>query len=80
MRASANGKNQATATGARPARRPITVVRSAQEPVMPGYARHIGRVGALAVSLGIGAAIVAMPVVYADTRGSGGSTGSSDSS
>ena len=42
-----------------------------------GSGRHIGRVGALAVALGIGAAIVAMPAIAsADT---GDSTGTADS-
>ncbi len=41
----------------------------------------VGRVGALAVALGIGAAVVALPVsAFADTAGSAGSAGSSDSS
>ena len=35
-----------------------------------GYARHIGRVGALAVTLGVGAAIANAPgVAYAETPG-----------
>ena len=35
-----------------------------------GYARHIGRVGALAVTLGVGAAIANAPgIAYADTTG-----------
>ena len=42
------------------------------------HARYVGRVGALALALGVGVAIAAMPVGYADTRGSGGSAGSSD--
>ena len=44
-----------------------------------GYARCVGRVGALAVALGVGSAIAAMPVAFADTTGSGGSTGSGSS-
>ena len=42
-----------------------------------GYARHIGRVGALAVTLGVGAAIANAPgIAYADTTGAeaGGET------
>ena len=46
-------------------------------PSLSGYARCVGRVGALAVALGVGAAIGSMPVAFADTTGSGGSTGSS---
>ena len=35
-----------------------------------GYARHIGRVGALAVTLGVGAAIANTPgIAYADSPG-----------
>lgn len=42
----------------------------------PGWS--IGRVGALAVALGVGAAVVALPAVaFADTRGSVGSAGTS---
>ena len=44
-------------------------------PVGPAYARYIGRVGALAVALGVGSAIAAMPASFADTNGSAGSTG-----
>lgn len=45
----------------------------------PGYATYVGRVGALAVALGVGAAIASMPfVAYADTSGSSGSTGESE--
>ena len=39
--------------------------------------RYVGRVGALAVALGIGAAVASMPIAAADTTGSGGSTGTS---
>ena len=45
-----------------------------------GFARYVGRVGALAVALGVGAAVAAVPVAFADTTGSSGSSGSSDSS
>ena len=45
-----------------------------------GYARHIGRVGALAVTLGVGVAIVTTPgIAYADPSGSSTSTGGSSS-
>lgn len=37
-------------------------------------AAHVGRVGALAVVLGVGAAVMAMPMAYADTTGSVGSS------
>lgn len=39
--------------------------------------RYIGRVGALAIALGIGSAIAAMPMAYADTTGSKRSSGHS---
>ncbi|MCW2512339.1 MAG: hypothetical protein JWR11_1381 [Mycobacterium sp.] len=43
--------------------------------------KHVGRVGALAVALGIGAAIASAPTAFADEgAGSGSSSGSSDSS
>ncbi|MFY9335117.1 MAG: hypothetical protein WAO90_03840, partial [Mycobacterium sp.] len=31
-----------------------------------GYVRYVGRVGALAVALGVGSAVAAMPVAFAD--------------
>ncbi len=41
-----------------------------------GYARHIGRVGALAVTLGVGVAIATTPgIAYADPSVSSTSTG-----
>ena len=50
------------------------------KPAVAGHAGYVGRVGALAVALGIGAAIGSVPgVAFADTTGSGGSTGSSSS-
>lgn len=52
------------------------------KPPASDYSRYVGRVGALAVALGIGAAIAAMPgAAFADTgsEGSEGSTGSSSS-
>jgi len=44
-----------------------------------GHAKFVGRVGALAVFLGVGAAL-AMPTAQADTDGASGSNSSSDSS
>src|SRR6201999_1373410 len=42
-----------------------------------GYARHIGRVGALAVTLGVGAAMASTPgIAYADTTSDSASTSS----
>lgn len=39
----------------------------------PGYARCVGRVGALAVVLGVGATAVGLPMAFADTTDSAGS-------
>ena len=39
-----------------------------------GFSCRIGRVGALAVALGIGSAITALPIAYADNTGSAGSS------
>ena len=51
--------------------------RTRRNPVASGSARHVGRVGALAVALGVGAAVVTVPALaYADNTGSSGSTGS----
>ena len=45
-----------------------------------GYARHIGRVGALGVTLGVGVAMATTPgIAYADPSGSSSSTGGSSS-
>jgi hypothetical protein len=60
--------------------RPIEFRRLIAAPVGSGYSQFVGRVGALAVALGVGAAVASMPMALADTTGSGGSTGSSDSS
>ncbi|HPY26401.1 MAG TPA: hypothetical protein PLK19_19030, partial [Mycobacterium sp.] len=49
----------------------VTTDRSA-----PSHARYVGRVGALAVALGIGSGIVAMPMAFADTVGSAGAEAS----
>lgn len=41
-----------------------------------GVARYIGRVGALAVALGVGSVLAATPAALADNAGSEGSSGS----
>ena len=41
---------------------------------------QVGRVGALAIALGVGSALASMPMALADSRGSAGSTGSAASS
>ena len=58
-------------------------VSSTQAPVvMPSpcatshSARYVGRVGLLAVALGVGAAVASMPTASADSTGSAGSSGS----
>jgi hypothetical protein len=46
-----------------------------------GYARHVGRVGALAVALGVGAAVASTPgIAYADPTGDSSSPSDSSSS
>lgn len=48
-------------------------------PLADSAGRHVGRIGALAVALGIGAAVASMPLVaHADSRGSAGSSGTAD--
>jgi hypothetical protein len=42
------------------------------------YARCVGRVGALAIALGVGSAIASLPVAVADTNGAADATGSSN--
>jgi len=62
--------------------RAIEFVRRAvasPDSLSPSYSRYIGRVGALAVALGVGSAIAAMPVAFADETGSAGSSGASSS-
>lgn len=62
----------------RPSARPIRSVDDSAPPIA-SYAKYVGRVGALAVFLGVGAAI-AMPTAHADTGGSAHSSGSSSHS
>ena len=50
--------------------RPIEFRRVSPEASGSMYARYVGRVGALAVALGVGAAVVSMPVAFADRQGS----------
>lgn len=45
-----------------------------------GYAKHIGRVGALAVTLGVGVALASAPTAFAETGDSSSSPSSSSSS
>ena len=52
---------------------------SASESMTRGYSRYVGRVGALAVALGVGSAVVSIPIALADTTGSSGSVGSGSS-
>jgi len=44
-----------------------------------GCGWFVGRVGALAVALGVDAAVASLPVAYPDRKGSGGSAGTSPS-
>jgi hypothetical protein len=66
--------------GGRREARPIEFRRVIPEASGSVCARYVGRVGALAVALGVGAAVVSMPVAFADRQGSDGSTGSSSES
>ena len=54
----------------------IVLGRGSADPVTAGYSRYEGRVGALAVALGVGSAIASMPAAFADTTGSAGSSAS----
>jgi hypothetical protein len=60
--------------------RAIEYRRRVPQSLPSGYAKYVGRVGALALALGVGSGIAAMPVAFADTTGSAGSTGSDSSS
>ncbi|MBI3692686.1 MAG: hypothetical protein HY239_19010, partial [Mycolicibacterium aromaticivorans] len=60
------------------AARPVRGVDGGSPP-RTSHAKYVGRVGALAVFLGVGAAI-AMPTAHADTGGSAPSSGSSSHS
>ena len=51
-------------------------VTASPDSLSANYSRHIGRVGALAVALGVGAAIASMPIASADSSGSGGASAS----
>ncbi len=56
---------------------PLSVSKLASRGASPGYARYVGRVGALAVALGVGALFASTAVALADTTGSAGSADSS---
>ncbi|MEI7546184.1 MAG: hypothetical protein WCJ53_15330, partial [Mycobacteriaceae bacterium] len=62
--------------------RAIEYSRRVESVTAPRFAKYVGRVGALAVALGVGSGLAAMPLAFADTTGSAGSagSGSSDSS
>ena len=66
-------------------RRDTTGVRTIQywrrsvgvgESGLSGFARYVGRVGALAVALGVGSGLGSLQMAFADTTGSAGSSGS----
>lgn len=86
--ANANGHVKTASKGGRHRRpkesvnplRPIVFGRAVAPSTAAGSARYVGRVGALAVALGVGAAVASMPVAYADRQGSDGSTGTSSAS
>src|SRR6187401_829665 len=52
----------------------------APQSAVPGYARYVGRVGALAVALGVGAAIASTSAVALADEGASSGSGSSNSS
>ena len=54
--------------------RAIEFGRAPAEAPTLGYARYVGRVGALAIALGVGSAVASMPMAFADTTGSAGSS------
>jgi len=74
----ANAQDDREAIEMDAANSPRTDLARRGKPRGPGsYARYVGRVGALAVALGAGAAIASVsPVAFADTNGSPGSHGS----
>lgn len=77
-RSSGSGRHRRAATNFGGARRIQNGVRVLSAPAVSAHAGYVGRVGALAVALGIGAAIASVPgVAFADTTGSAGSGGSS---
>ena len=49
-------------------------VAGADSSSSPGFARYVGRVGALAVAMGVGSAVAAMPTCFADAAGSPGAS------
>lgn len=60
--------------------RSIEFSRTVPQDPTQGYARYVGRVGALAIALGVGSAVASMPVAFADTAGSAGSSTDASSS
>ena len=61
--------------------RTIELTRRADAPGARGkVSRYVGRVGALAVALGVGSLVGSLPVAFADTSGSAGATRQADSS
>ena len=59
--------------------RAIEFGRAPAEAPTLGYARYVGRVGALAIALGVGSAVASMPMAFADTTGSAGSSADNSS-
>jgi hypothetical protein len=54
-------------------------VLAAPDALSPNCSRYVGRVGALALALGVGSAVASMPMAFADTTGSAGSSSTADS-
>ena len=75
-RSAGPGRHRRVTAGRGPLYRIQDAGRGLAEPVAPGYSRYVGRVGALAVALGVGVAIASMPgVAFADTGSDGSSAG-----
>ena len=73
-----SGRHRRVATGRVRAMEYRRRAVSALEPAEFSFPRSVGRVGALAVALGVGSAVVAIPVALADRTGSAGSVGPAD--
>ena len=72
-RSARSGRHRRAATGWFGVRRIESGARVLPKVATSGYAGYVGRVGGLALALGIGAAMASVPgVAFADTTGSGG--------
>lgn len=77
-RARTGGRHRASVTSLRV--QIVQAVTDAARSADSNYTAHVGRVGALAVALGVGAGFGALPALaYADSTGSGGAAGTASS-